>query len=197
MQNNSRRFKLDEKERYVSRAAYKLESVSKDLGIDFNSKVVLDVGSSTGGFTQYALIRGASKVIAVEKGTNQMDSLLRLDPRIELHEKTDVRELKINQPIDLVMIDVSFISLRDILPAINSFITQESLILAMAKPQFESTNNQEKNKGVIKNERIRRQILVLLEIWLKQRYLIIDKADSKIHGVKGNKERFYLLSRSK
>jgi 23S rRNA (cytidine1920-2'-O)/16S rRNA (cytidine1409-2'-O)-methyltransferase len=197
VQSHSRRFQLDEHEQYVSRAAYKLASVSKDLGIEFKSKVVLDVGSSSGGFTQYALSRGAKKVIAIEKGTNQMNSLLRLDPRIELHEKTDIKDFNPLQSIDLVLIDVSFISLRDILPSIYSFIDQNSLILAMAKPQFESVDNNEKNKGVIKNEHIRRQILTSLELWLKRYYVIINKEDSKVLGTKGNKERFYLLQRSK
>jgi 23S rRNA (cytidine1920-2'-O)/16S rRNA (cytidine1409-2'-O)-methyltransferase len=197
VQSHSRRFQLDEHEQYVSRAAYKLASVSKDLGIEFKSKVVLDVGSSSGGFTQYALSRGAKKVIAIEKGTNQMNSLLRLDPRIELHEKTDIKDFNPLQSIDLVLIDVSFISLRDILPSIYSFVDQNSLILAMVKPQFESVDNNEKNKGVIKNEHIRRQILTSLELWLKRYYVIINKEDSKVLGTKGNKERFYLLQRSK
>jgi len=193
---HSRRYKIDEQEEYVSRAAYKLKSANQELKLDFNSKVVLDVGSSSGGFSQYALSMGAKKVIAVEKGTNQMNPLLRLDPRIELHEKTDIKDFSFNQLIDLVLIDVSFVSLKKILPMVDSIIRNQALILAMAKPQFESTEDKEKHKGVIKNEHIRRKILTELEAWLKRRYVIINKTDSKIYGLKGNKERFYLLKQT-
>ena len=193
MSHHSRRWQLDQKEAYVSRAAYKLESATKDLKIDFKDKVVLDVGSSTGGFSDFALSHGASRVIAVEKGSNQMDSKLRLDKRIELHEKTDVRSFTTKDKIDLVLIDVSFVSLRDILPSIALLSSDTTIILAMAKPQFETKDTKLKNNGVIKNERIRRQILVSLELWLKEQFVIRAKVDSGVAGVKGNKERFYEL----
>src|SRR5882672_8568104 len=95
-------------EQYVSRAALKLESVAATLNLDFKAKTVLDVGSSTGGFTDYALRKGARKVIAVEVGTNQLHPSLRGDKRIELHEQTDIRDFKTDEKIDLVVADVSF-----------------------------------------------------------------------------------------
>src|SRR5438552_731955 len=104
---------------YVSRGALKLASVADVLELDFKGKTVLDVGSSTGGFSDYALQHGAVRVIAVEAGTGQMHPSLRDDPRIELHEKTDIRDFKTDQAIDLAVIDVSFISLRDILPGVS------------------------------------------------------------------------------
>jgi 23S rRNA (cytidine1920-2'-O)/16S rRNA (cytidine1409-2'-O)-methyltransferase len=106
--------KLNLDEQYVSRAALKLASVAKILSVSFRGATVLDVGSSTGGFTDYALKQGARKVIAVELGTNQMHPNLRNDPRIELHEKTDIRDfMDVDLSIDVVVIDVSFVSLQD------------------------------------------------------------------------------------
>jgi 23S rRNA (cytidine1920-2'-O)/16S rRNA (cytidine1409-2'-O)-methyltransferase len=123
--------KLTAKEQYVSRAALKLESVAKALKLDFKDKVVLDVGSSTGGFTDYALKHGAKKVIAVDVGTNQLHSNLRRDKRIELHEKTDIRNFKTPEQIDITVIDASFISLQEILPHIAQITDENTQILAM------------------------------------------------------------------
>ena len=183
--------RLTANEQYVSRAGLKLASVAKLFGIDFGDKTVLDVGSSTGGFTDYALQHGASKVIAVDVGTEQLHPSLRGDARIELHEKTDIREFATDSHIDIVVIDVSFISLRDILPSVAK-IAPKAQIVAMVKPQFEAGREQV-NKGVIKNDAIRRQILHDFETWAKATFVIIDKRDSEVSGSKGNKERFYLL----
>ncbi len=181
---------------YVSRAAYKLESVADVMKVDFDKKNVLDVGSSTGGFTDFALRHGASKVIAVEVGTNQLHPSLHHNPRIELHEQTDIRAVqKLSSPVDIVVIDVSFISLREILPKLSKLITKKAIILAMVKPQFESKVISEKHKGVIKNESKRRLILRDFELWAKQYFVIQAKQDSSITGEKGNKERFYLLKK--
>lgn len=193
MQNRPKYYQSSKRQKYVSRAAYKLALACAELKLDFKTKVVLDVGSSSGGFSQYALIHGAQKIIAIEKGTNQMDQLLRLDPRIELHEKTDILNYTPAEHIDLILIDVSFISLKEVLPAIKQCLDQDTIILAMAKPQFETNDPKAKNKGIIKNEHIRRHLLSLLELWLKEQFVIIDKVDSQLKGVKGNKERFYLL----
>ena len=178
---------------YVSRAAYKLASVTKTLGIDFRGKTVLDVGASTGGFSDYALKHGAAKVIAVEKGTKQLSPSLLAEQRIEVHEKTDIRDFKTEEKLDLILIDASFISLREILPSLIKLLTSNTYILAMAKPQFEVRDQSTKHGGVIKNERIRRQILMDLEKWFKKSFVILGKADSLVSGTKGNKERFYLL----
>ena len=205
-----------EGEQYVSRAALKLASIAQQFDIRFRDKVVLDVGSSTGGFTDYALQHGAKKVIAVDVGTNQMHPKLRMDPRVELYEKTDIRDLRsqsldlrkepnkvyIKDSVDVVVMDVSFISLRYILPAVSQLVgfrpkTQDprsfATIIAMCKPQFEAGKDQI-NKGVIKNSAMRRQILRDFETWLLQNnFIILDKADSQVAGTKGNVERFYKL----
>jgi 23S rRNA (cytidine1920-2'-O)/16S rRNA (cytidine1409-2'-O)-methyltransferase len=190
--NENDKISLTIKEQYVSRAALKLVSVAKKLNLDFRNKVVLDVGSSTGGFTEYALKHGAQKVIAVEVGTNQLHPSLQANPNIELHEQTDIRKFKTKGSIDIVLADVSFISLREILPAIASLSNKNTQIAVMLKPQFEAGVNQI-NKGVIKNDAVRRKIFKDFELWSKKDFKIIDKADSEVAGSKGNQERFYLL----
>jgi len=185
---------LKAEERYVSRAGLKLASVAHTFGLDFAGRVVLDVGSSTGGFTDYALQHGARKVIAVEAGTDQLHPSLRANPRIELHEQTDIRDLhELSSPADVVVIDVSFVSLRDILPSVSKLVSKKTTLIAMVKPQFEAAASNLKHKGVIKNDRLRRDILKDFELWARQQFIIRQKADSQIAGAKGNLERFYML----
>lgn len=182
-----------EGDQFVSRAALKLASVAEKLGLQFAGKVILDVGSSTGGFTDFALSQGARVSIAVDVGTNQLHPRLRKDERIELHEQTDIRDIHtLSTAVDIVVIDVSFISLRDVLPHIATLVTPQAQIVAMLKPQFE-TGSGTKHKGVIKNDTMRRQILKDFEAWAKQYFIVEDKADSDVAGEKGNRERFYLL----
>lgn len=182
-------------ERYVSRAGLKLASIAQTLKLDFANKVVLDVGSSTGGFTDYALQHAADYVIAVDVGTNQLHPTLHGNPKIELHEQTDIRDVKeLSRLADIVVIDVSFISLRDILPTVARLSGKDTQIVAMVKPQFEAGNNA-KHKGVIKNDRMRRDILQDFEQWVRSLFVVQDKADSQVAGGKGNRERFYLLKK--
>lgn len=186
---------LNEDERYVSRAGLKLASVAKTLDLDFRDKVVLDVGSSTGGFTDYALQHGAIKVYAVDVGTAQLHPSLRDNHAIELHEKTDIRSFFLKDVPDIIVMDVSFISLRDILPHVAHELSgPKTLIVAMVKPQFEAGRSQT-TKGVIKNDAIRRQILKEFELWTKQYFTIRSKRDSDVAGARGNRERFYLLNK--
>lgn len=186
--------KLTAEEQYVSRAGLKLASVAKLLNLDFRDAIVLDVGSSTGGFTDYALQHGARKVYAVDVGTKQLHPSLRGNKRIALHEKTDIRDFFIKGDLpSIVVIDVSFISLREILPHIAENLSgPDTKIAAMLKPQFEAGRNQT-NKGIIKNEAVRRQILKEFETWAKQYFVVSDKRDSDVAGAKGNQERFYIL----
>lgn len=182
-------------EQYVSRAALKLKSAAAAFSLDFRGKTVLDVGSSTGGFTQYALQHGATKVFAVDVGTDQLHPSLKSDVRIELHEKTDIRDFKTSEHIDMVVGDVSFISLREILPHVATLINAKAEIVAMVKPQFEAGQSSLKHKGVIKNDKMRRDILKDFEVWSQKYFRILDKADSEVPGSKGNVERFYLLKK--
>ena len=187
--------KILQRVQYVSRAGLKLESVAKKMRIDFCNKTVLDVGSSTGGFTDYSLKNGANKVIAVDVGTDQLHPKLRLNKKVELHEKTDIRNFKTDQKIDVVVIDVSFISIKEILPSIVNLSDKNTKIVAMVKPQFEAGRNGTVN-GVVKNNSYRRKILQDFENWCRSNNLYIEnKRDSEVKGAKGNQERFYILKK--
>lgn len=175
---------------------------------DFRGKVVLDIGSSTGGFTEFALMSGAAKVVAIEKGARQMRAPLRFDERVDLHEKTDIFEVVseahkdkadlakvvISTP-EVIMADVSFISLRPILKyAKNWLAVPDTEFLVMLKPQFEAQDFQ-LNRGVVKNEKIRREIVHEFEDWLKHNgFMIKQKRDNVLAGKHGNVERFYCLN---
>lgn len=194
--HGNERIQLLEKESYVSRAGLKLSSVSKELGLDFKDKIVLDVGSSTGGFTDYALRNGAKKVVAVDVGTEQLHPSLRLNSKVMLFEKTDIRDFvwpkKLSVP-DIVVGDLSFISLTKVLPSIEKFITPSTICALMAKPQFEA-EGYKLNSGVVKNSKDRREILARLEKWfLDNKWLVVAKRDSSVSGASGNVEKFYLL----
>ena len=217
-----------------NRGYYKIKGATDAFNFDFRNKTVLDIGSSTGGFTQYALDRGAKKVIAIEKGTNQMAKPLRFDPRVELHEKTDISDVSIqivpSEEIrsaaargrarsprgdgserrapkkgaicipapEIIMADVSFISLKKVLShARHNLAGKQTEFLIMMKPQFEARPDQ-LNRGVVKNESIRRAIIKDFEQWLKQNgYVIIKKHDNDLKGKTGNQERFYYLKLEK
>ena len=154
---------FDAPEQYVSRAGLGLASVAETLGVDFRESVVLDVGSSTGGFTDYALQHGARKVVAVDVGTDQLHPTLRNNAYIELHEKTDIRDFIPSETIGIIVIDVSFISLREILPHVGKMSSNNTQNIAMGKPQFVAVK-QQKHKGLIKNEEVRRSNLQELEV---------------------------------
>lgn len=185
-------------ERYVSRAGLKLASVSNVLKINFKGATVLDIGSSTGGFSDYAIQHGAKKVYAVDVGTNQLHPILRQNPKIELHEKTDIRSFKLVDKPDIIVIDVSFISLREILPhVVEELCGKNTTVIAMVKPQFEAGKNGTV-RGVVKNNSVRRQIMKDFEQWcIMNKIFIHSKRDSEVKGAKGNQERFYKLSRIK
>ncbi|MDR3125771.1 MAG: TlyA family rRNA (cytidine-2'-O)-methyltransferase [Candidatus Nomurabacteria bacterium] len=215
---NSAKFQPDDNQlrTYVSRAGLKLAGVAGKFGLDFAGKVVLDIGSSTGGFTDFALRSGAAKVIAVDVGTNQLHVSLRGNPKVELYEKTDIRDVAaVSAPITVavaratvkpkiivqkpavILIDVSFISIREILLHVAQyFATPDTEIVAMVKPQFEA-GAKLKNAGVIKNDTVRRQILKDFEFWAKKHFVIRQKVDSPVAGAHGNRERFYLLMKAK
>lgn len=183
-----------------NRGYYKIKGAASAFNFDFKDKIILDIGSSTGGFTEYALDHGAKKVIAVEKGTNQMVPSLRNHPKIELHEKTDIFNIKMESELipDIILADVSFLSLTKVLKYAKIHLARSNTdFLVMLKPQFEAKPNQ-LNNGVVKNETIRREIIKNFEIWLKQNgFIIVNKRDNDLKGKKGNKERFYHLKLAK
>ena len=183
-----------------NRGYYKIKGAISAFDFDFRGKVVLDIGSSTGGFTEIALERGADKVIAVEKGTNQMKAPLRYDPKVELYEKTDIFDFELSEDKkpDVIVADVSFLSLTKILKYAKMELSRRNTeYLVMLKPQFEADKNQ-LVKGVVKNEKIRRGIIKRFEQWLKWNdFIIVDKRDNMLAGKNGNVERFYYLGLAK
>lgn len=182
----------------VNRGYLKIEGAASAFNFVFKDKIVLDIGSSTGGFTEYALNHGAKKVIAVEKGSHQMKAPLRFDPRIELHEKQDIFEFELSKEINVVVADVSFLSLTTVLKYLKDNLkNRKAELLMMLKPQFEA-EPKDLNRGIVKNEKIRRDIIKNFEQWLKQNdFLILNKRDNSLQGKHGNTERFYLLTLAK
>lgn len=184
----------------VGRAGYKLTGALKAFKVDLRDKTVLDIGSSTGGFTEAALRAGVRHVIAIEKGTKQMKAPLRFDPRIDLREKTDIFDVALDdsEKPDVIVADVSFVSLSKVLwHAKNNLSRKDTEFLVMLKPQFEAKPWQLKN-GIVKNNKIRREIIVNFEAWAKNAgFLIVAKRDNEIAGRFGNVERFYYLKRTK
>ncbi len=198
----------------VGRAELKLAGAVRAFGYDFRGKTVLDIGSSTGGFTELALRQGAEKVIAIEIGTKQMKAPLRYDQRVELHEKTDffevrgvdktgklvvqqgenLSELVTPLQVQTVVADVSFVSLKGILAHAKEVINKKADFLVMLKPQFEARSDQ-LNRGVVKNERMRREIIKDFERWLARNgFVVVKKRDNDVTGKVGkNQERFYWL----
>lgn len=184
---------------YVSRAGDKLASVAEVLKLNFQDAIVLDVGSSTGGFTDYSLQNGATKVYAVDVGTAQLAYKLQQDGRVVSMERTDIRDVEQSQ-LDpkptIAVIDVSFISLTKILEHVAHLLISGSPIVAMAKPQFEAGKQlADRTRGVIADEKDRTGVLDGLELWLKSNgFTITASQDSAVAGAKGNRERFYLLT---
>ena len=180
----------------VSRAGQKLADANEAFRVDFGGKIVLDLGSSTGGFTEYALSFGAARVVAVEVGTGQMKAPLRFNPKIELHEKTDLLgfSLASGEKPDVVVADVSWVSMRKVLGRVRAeFLKSGTKVLAMFKPQFEAKRFQLKD-GVVKNNKMRREIIKDFENWLRDNnWKIVAKRDNEVAGMNGNVERFYYL----
>jgi 23S rRNA (cytidine1920-2'-O)/16S rRNA (cytidine1409-2'-O)-methyltransferase len=180
--------------RYVGRAGDKLASVAEALRLDFVGKVVLDVGSSTGGFTDFALQNGAVKVYCVDVGTAQLSYKLRQDERVVVMEQTDIRAAELPEPADMAVMDVSFISLTKVLEPTAALVKPGAPIVAMAKPQFEAGKSvADLYKGVIPVGEPRDEILAELREWIVQRFDILGEADSGLAGAEGNIERFFLL----
>lgn len=181
--------------RYVSRAGEKLASVAEELGLNFNGKIVLDVGSSTGGFTDFALREGAVHSYCVDVGTGQLDWRLRQDARVTVMEQTDIRAAQLPEKVDMAVVDVSFVSLKRVLPITADWLREGAAIVALVKPQFEATKSvANRFKGVISDEQIRQEIITDMRDWANSNgFEVIAEADSKVAGAEGNRERFFLL----
>jgi len=183
---------------YVSRGGIKLEAALKEFSIDVKGLTILDVGASTGGFTDCLLQYGAKKVIAVDVGYGQLAWSLRKDPRIVVLERTNIRQLsksEIREHIDGAVIDTSFISLRTVVPATSRHLKKDSFILALIKPQFEAGKGMVGKGGVIRDKDLQKSIVNDLIAFFKELGLAVHGTfESPIRGAKGNREFFIYLT---
>ncbi len=180
---------------FVSRAGLKLAHALRAFGVDVTGLVAVDVGASTGGFTDCLLQAGARKVYAVDVGYGQLDWRLRQDPRVVVMERTNIRYLeKLPERPDIATVDVSFISLRLVLPAVVRILKPGGRIIALIKPQFEAGRQQVGKGGVVRDPAVHRQVLESLAAWLREQGLALQGlAASPIKGPAGNVEFLALI----
>lgn len=177
---------------WVSRGGIKLDHALTLLGWDVAGAVAIDVGSSTGGFTDVLLSRGAARVYAVDSGTNQLAWKLRQDDRVIVHEQTSARILTpahIPEPVDIIVCDASFIALSKVLPTPMGFAASSARLIALIKPQFEAQRHEVGKKGVVRDTAIHTRICTEVRDWLEScGWPVADLAESPITGPEGNIE---------
>ena len=186
---------------YVSRGGLKLEAALHQLQLDVTGAICIDVGASTGGFTDCLLQHGAERVYAVDVGYGQLAWKLRQDPRVIVFERTNVRHMAadtIPAPVDLVTIDVAFISLKIVVPVIVEFLKPDASILALIKPQFEVGKNQVGKGGVVREPKLHQQVIKDLSDFFGTLKLTPRSiCASPLLGPKGNREFFILLKKGR
>lgn len=186
---------LGEQMRYVSRGGLKLEAALKEFAIDVNGAVALDIGASTGGFTDCLLQHGAVKVYAVDVGYGQLAWKLRQDPRVVPIERTNIREIspsRVPEPVDLAVFDVSFISLERVVPPVIRFLRPGAVLIALIKPQFEVGKAHVGKGGIVRDETARSKAVETVRNFIKELELDVKGViPSPITGQDGNVE--YLL----
>ena len=178
---------------YVSRGGLKLERALDFFSIPVEGRIALDVGSSTGGFTDCLLQRGAAKVYAVDVGTNQLAWKLRTDPRVVSMEKTNIRDItraEIPDPIELIVCDASFIGLRTALPAALALAAPGAHLAALIKPQFEVGKGRVGKGGIVRDPALHDEVRETISTWLAEQpgWTVLGTTDSPIEGAEGNKE---------
>ena len=197
---------IDEPEKFVSRGGHKLEHALKHFHIDVRNLIAVDLGASTGGFTDCLLQHGVAKVFAVDVGHGQLAWKLRQDPRVVVMEKTNARELTAASfpqpfaPVDLVVIDCSFISLQKLLPAAVALLRPSAKLVALVKPQFEAGKAEvDKGEGVITDPAIHDRVLRELRSFVEARPDLtwVGVTESPLLGPAGNKEFLLLLEKNR
>ena len=185
---------------YVSRGGLKLEGALDKWGISLEGAVCIDIGASTGGFTDLMLKRGALRVYAIDVGYGQLDYKLRNDPRVVNIERTNVRLLdteKFPEKADFIAIDVSFISLKLVLPVAARLINNDAQIVCLVKPQFEAGREQVGKGGIVKEPAVHTEVLEKVRGYTAENGLAaISETESRILGAKGNKEFLMLVTNS-
>ncbi len=178
--------------KYVSRAGFKLEKALDHFGIDVKGLTVLDAGLSTGGFTDCLLQQGAQKVIGIDVGYGQVHEKIRIDQRVVVLERTNLRyidEQTVGDLVDMVTLDLSFISLLKVMDAVNSVLKSGGLLITLIKPQFEAQRDQVGRGGIIKDEAVHQEVILKVTEGIKTYgYELLGIIDSPILGAQGNKE---------
>ena len=196
--NDELNIRVKDKLKYVSRGGLKLEKAIKAWDLDFSDKLVLDIGASTGGFTDCALQNEARRVYSVDVGKNQLDWKLRNDEKVVSLEEMHIKDLKEedieNKKVDFIVIDVSFISLTKVIPYFKKFLAQSGKIVMLVKPQFEVGREKIGRNGVVENEEYHNEAIKKIISFSKDEgYELIGVEDSPIKGAKGNKEFLMLI----
>lgn len=183
--------------RYVGRGGLKLEGALTAFELPVSGRVALDVGASTGGFTDCVLQHGACRVYAVDVGYGQLAWSLRQDPRVIVIERTNIRTMPssaLPEPVDLVTVDVSFISLRLVLPALRSFLAPSADLVVLVKPQFEVGRNMVGRGGVVRDPRLQEAAVQHIRVAAETMgYQVNGQTPSVLPGPKGNQEHFLWL----
>ncbi len=184
--------------KYASRGGYKLQKAIDYWDLNFEGKDVLDVGSSTGGFTSCALLSGANIVYALDVGTNQLDYNLRVNDKVKVFEKTNFRTIDENFfdiKFDFITMDVSFISVTLLLKNVKNFLKEKGTFICLIKPQFEAPRDIKRDKnGVISDENVHKEVIESIKkSALLEELEVIDITDSPISGQKGNKEYLAMI----
>ncbi len=186
---------------YVSRGGLKLEKAIEEWGVSCDDAVCVDMGASTGGFTDCMLQHGARKVYAIDVGYGQLDYKLRTDERVVNMEKTNIRYMDtslIEEPVDLISIDVSFISVKHMFPVAAQILSEDGKILCLVKPQFEAGREQVGKGGIVREPAVHREVIENVIGYAADSGLYPEALSfSPIKGTKGNIEYLLLLSRKK
>ena len=190
-----------EKLKYVSRGGLKLEKAMNTFGIDLTDKVCVDIGASTGGFTDCMLQNNASKVFAVDVGYGQFAWKLRTDERVVCMEKTNIRYVTpedIGVALDFASIDVSFISLRTIMPAVKALLADKGEVVALIKPQFEAGRDKVGKKGVVRDKEVHLEVInTIINFLMENELNVLGLSYSPIKGPEGNREYLVYFTKDK
>lgn len=180
---------------YVGRAAYKLEGALNAFGVDPRGLVCIDIGAATGGFTQVLLLRSAQKVYSIDTAKGKLAPKLREDVRVIVMEETDIRHVReLPELVDLVTIDVSLISLTQILPHARRLMKPKAMVVALFKPQYEVRDPAMLRHGIVKDDNTREQLLADFIMWLGEYgWKVGGKIESPIRGSEGNVEYLFKL----
>ena len=182
------------KDQFVGRGGKKLAHALKEFKVDVNNKVCIDIGASTGGFTDCLLQNGANKVYAIDVGYGQLDWNLRNDPRVVVMEKTNIRNVNtLPEDFSVVVIDVSFISLKLVFPVVDKLVHKNTTVIALIKPQFEAEKDEVEKGGIVRNEEIKLKIIEDIKLSGNElKWELIGITPSPIRGARKGNEEFLI-----